>query len=81
MVCTCSSFSLSRSVPERSAHRVSTWLSLHTTECAWRIGPMGCTGGADRTFASKSDECLWQDWYIYKILFKIIIERETDKHT
>ncbi len=22
-------------------------------------------GGADRTFACKSQECLWQDWYIY----------------
>ncbi len=25
---------------------------------------MGCAGGADRTFACKSQECLWQDWYI-----------------
>ncbi len=25
---------------------------------------MGCIGGADRTFACKSQECLWQDWYI-----------------
>ncbi len=28
------------------------------------IGSMGCIGGADRTFACKSQECLWQDWYI-----------------
>ncbi len=27
---------------------------------------MGCKGGADRTFACKSQECLWQDWYISK---------------
>ncbi len=26
---------------------------------------MGCIGGADRTFACKSQECLWQDWYIF----------------
>ncbi len=24
----------------------------------------GSIGGADRTFACKSQECLWQDWYI-----------------
>ncbi len=24
----------------------------------------GLIGGADRTFACKSQECLWQDWYI-----------------
>ena len=29
------------------------------------IGSMGCKGGADRTFACKSQECLWQDWYIF----------------
>ena len=28
------------------------------------IGSIGCMGGADRTFAYKSKECLWQDWYI-----------------
>ncbi len=56
MVCTCSSFSLSRSVPKKSAH---------STECTWSVGPMGCTGGTDRTFACKSQECLWQDWYIF----------------
>ena len=28
------------------------------------------TGGADRTFACKSQECLWQDWYIYIYSFK-----------
>ncbi len=26
---------------------------------------IGCMGGVDRTFASKSRECLWQDWYIF----------------
>ncbi len=25
---------------------------------------IGGIGGADRTFACKSQECLWQDWYI-----------------
>ncbi len=30
---------------------------------------MDCIGGADRTFACKSQECLWQDWYIS--VFKI----------
>ncbi len=38
-----------------------TWL---VTECTWNIGSMGCIGGADRTFACKSQECLWHDWYI-----------------
>ncbi len=27
-------------------------------------GSMGCIGGADGTFACKSQECLWQDWCI-----------------
>ena len=26
--------------------------------------PIGCIGEADRTFACKSQEYLWQDWYI-----------------
>ncbi len=26
-----------------------------------------CIGGVDRTFACKSRECLWQDWYIYTL--------------
>ncbi len=69
MVCTCSSFSLSRSVPEKSAYRVST-------ECTWSIGPMGCTGGADRTFVWKSQECLWQDWYIYSFGIDFIPGRQ-----
>ncbi len=37
---------------------------LHITECRWSIGSMGYIGGAGRTFACKSQECLWQDWYI-----------------
>ncbi len=32
-------------------------------ELSPRLGSMSCIGGADRTFASKSQECLWQDWY------------------
>ncbi len=39
-------------------------VSLHTIECTLSIGSMGCIGGVDRTFACKSQECLWQDWYI-----------------
>ncbi len=29
---------------------------------------MGCIGGADRTFACKSQEYLWKDWYIYTLV-------------
>ena len=43
--------------------------SLHSTECTWSVGPMGCIGGADRIFACKSQECLWQDWYICIFIF------------
>ena len=25
-------------------------------------------GGAEKTFACKSQECLWQDWYIYALV-------------
>ena len=32
---------------------------------------MGSIGGADRTFACKSQECLWQDWYICFIIFNM----------
>ncbi len=49
--CSFSSFSF-RSVPEKSALGWFTLLSI------------GDIGGADRTFACKSQECLWQDWYI-----------------
>ncbi len=36
---------------------------------------MGCIGGADRTFARKSQECLWQDWYIsFVILLQFVIK-------
>ncbi len=46
--------------------------SLQTTKCTWSIGSIGWIGGADRTFACKSQECLWQDWYILSMvsLFK-----------
>ncbi len=33
---------------------------------------MGCIGGADRTFACKSQECLWQDLYILKICISLM---------
>ena len=26
---------------------------------------IGCLGGAEKTFACKSQECPWQDWYIF----------------
>ncbi len=42
-----------------------TMSSLHSTDCTWSIGSRDCIGGADRTFACKSQECLWQDWYIW----------------
>ncbi len=42
---------------------------LHSMECTTRIGSMECIGGADRTFACKSQECLWQDWYIFLLCF------------
>ncbi len=29
----------------------------------WSRESMGCIGMSDRTFACKSQECLWQDWY------------------
>ncbi len=36
---------------------------------------MGCIGGADRTFAYKSQECLWKDWYIlHEIFYEISCE-------
>ncbi len=38
---------------------------LHSMESTWSIGSIGYIGGADRTFACKSQECLWQDWYIF----------------
>ena len=31
---------------------------------------IGDIGGADRTFACKSQECLWQDWYICNIIIR-----------
>ena len=34
-------------------------------ESTWSIGSIGYVGGADTTFACKSQEWLWQDWYIY----------------
>ncbi len=38
--------------------------NIFTVQCTWSIGSIGCIGGADRTFPCKSQECLWQDWYI-----------------
>ena len=34
---------------------------------ACSVGAIGCMGGANRTFACKSQECLWQNWYIFEI--------------
>ncbi len=39
----------------------------------WRF--IGCMGGADRTFACKSQECLWQDWYILVLMMQWICKR------
>ena len=47
--------------------------TLHSIECTLSIGFQGCIGGADRTFACKSQECLWQDWYIYENVWSVII--------
>ena len=46
--------------------------SLNNIQCTWSIGSMGCIGGADRTFTCKSQECLWQDWYIFIFTFRSI---------
>ncbi len=35
---------------------------------------IGDIGGADRTFACKSQECLWQDWYILILFLTLLIE-------
>ncbi len=34
------------------------------------VRSIGCIGGAQRTFACKSQECLWQDWYIFFFIFQ-----------
>ncbi len=51
------------------SHRCVAKCPRYVVRCnhfkAWSIGSMGWIGGADRTFACKSQECLWQDWYIY----------------
>ncbi len=39
-------------------------IQLMSTCIIVSIGCM-CIGGAERTFACKSQECLWQDWYIF----------------
>ncbi len=45
---------------QKSQHLVGELIN-----CAPKDGVyIGCLGGADRTFACKSQECLWQDWYI-----------------
>ncbi len=36
---------------------------------------IGGIGGADRTFACKSQECLWQDWYIFNVKNNIFLSR------
>ncbi len=35
------------------------------TICIVVLLSIGGIGGAERTFACKSQECLWQDWYIF----------------
>ena len=32
----------------------------------------GGIGGADRTFACKSQECIWQDWYSCGLLLSVL---------
>ncbi len=34
---------------------------------------IGEIGGADRTFACKSQECLWQDWYIFVMVCMVSV--------
>ncbi len=51
--------SVSQSVP----------LSVSTTLCFVVLLSICGIGGADRTFACKSQECLWQDWYICSFNF------------
>ena len=43
----------------------NTTYSLRSMGYTYRVRSIGCIGGADRTFACKSQECLWKDWYIY----------------
>ncbi len=40
--------------------------TLQTYFKAWSALIIGLIGGAEKTFACKSQECLWQDWYILK---------------
>ena len=38
---------------------------IYVCICFLVLLSIGSIGGADRTFACKSQECLWQDWYIW----------------
>ncbi len=52
-----------RSVPEKSA--LGWCPEVAGSDSAPKDGVyIVCMGGADRTFACKSQESLWQDWYI-----------------
>ncbi len=50
---------------------IGLWNRLHYSVLIWVcicfvvLLSIGDIGGADRTFACKSQECLWQDWYIW----------------
>ncbi len=41
------------------------FLYLVQSQKSQHIESIASIGGADRTFACKSQECLWQDWYIF----------------
>ncbi len=45
--------------------------TLQTYFKACSILLKGSIGGAGKTFACKSQECLWQDWYIHSFIFDI----------
>ena len=44
-----------------------------------RVWSIGYTGGTERTFACKSQECLWQDWYILKGHYKLQVNSDWRK--
>ncbi len=55
----------SRSAAQCPRCAVSYGVTMQTYFKAWSTLIKGSIGGAGKTFACKSQEYLWQDWYIY----------------